>query len=184
VMAIEPAANVFETLRDRCAARPNVVTRQITSHELAVTTGEVAPAQFDSVVYVNVLEHIERDLDELHTAYRLTRPGGALAVFVPAMPALYGSLDYKSGHFRRYTPDRLRERVEAAGFVDVSVRYFDLLGVIPYWLMYRLLDVQRLDAVSSNGYDRVVVPLSRALERVIGRPPRGKNLVLIARRPS
>jgi SAM-dependent methyltransferase len=176
VLAIEPAGNVYSTLADRTRGHANVTTRQVTSNEMA-------PACFDSVVYVNVLEHIEDDLAELRTAYRLTRPGGSLALFVPAMPSLYGSLDYKSGHYRRYTPHGLRQRVEAAGFVDVSVRYFDLLGVVPYWLMYRVFDVQRLGAVSSGGYDRIVVPLSRMLERLIP-TPRGKNLVVLARRPT
>jgi 2-polyprenyl-3-methyl-5-hydroxy-6-metoxy-1,4-benzoquinol methylase len=176
VVAIEPAGNVYATLAERTSGHANVTTRQVTSNELA-------PACFDSVVYVNVLEHIEDDVAELRTAYRLTRPGGSLALFVPAMPSLYGSLDYKSGHYRRYTPHGLRQRVEAAGFVDVSVRYFDLLGVVPYWLMYRVFDVQRLGAVSSGGYDRIVVPLSRVLERLIP-TPRGKNLVVLARRPT
>ena len=57
-------------------------------------------------------------------------------------------------------------------------------SVAPYWVMYRLLDVQRLGKVSSAGYDRAVVPLGRALEAIVPRPPRGKNLVAIARRPS
>jgi hypothetical protein len=55
---------------------------------------------------------------------------------------------------------------------------------VPYWVMYRLLDAQRLGTVSSKGYDRVVVPISRALERLVKRPPLGKNLVAIARRPA
>jgi SAM-dependent methyltransferase len=175
VLAIEPAGNVYATLTERCATYSNVATRQITSGELDAT--------FDTVLYVNVLEHIEDDVAELRTAFGLTRAGGWLGLFVPAMPSLYGSLDYKSGHFRRYTPATLRQRVEEAGFVDVSVRYFDPLGALPYWLMYRVFDVQRLGSVSSNGYERVVVPLGRLLERVVPRPPRGKNLVLLARRP-
>ena len=96
-------------------------------------------------------------------------PGGALGLFVPAMPSLYGSLDYKSGHYRRYTPRQLADLVADAGFVDVSVRYLDPIGVVPYWSMYTLLDVDRLDTLSSRGYDRVLVPIGRALERVVQR---------------
>jgi len=135
------------------------------------------------VLYVNVLEHIEHDAAEITTAVNLLEPGGRLCVFVPAMPSLYGSLDYKSGHYRRYTAQRLARLFREAGLTDIDVRYFDLLGVAPYWLMYRVLNVSRLDRVSSNGYDRVVVPLSRALQRVLRRPPRGKNLIAVARRP-
>jgi 2-polyprenyl-3-methyl-5-hydroxy-6-metoxy-1,4-benzoquinol methylase len=186
VVAIEPAVNVYSTLVDRCADLSNVTTLQRTSRQLAEgePSGQFGPASFDTVLYVNVLEHIEHDADELETAFGLLRPGGALGVFVPAMPSLYGSLDYKSGHFRRYTRDTLLAAIEQAGFVRADVRYFDPLGVVPYWLMYRVFDVQALGSVSSTGYDRVVVPISRTLERVMPRPPRGKNLVAVAHRPS
>ncbi len=179
VTAIEPAANVFPTLVDRAASLPNLEVVQITSGDLA--DRHPAPT-FDGVVYVNVLEHIEDDVAELCTARRLLAPDGQLGLFVPAMPSLYGSLDYKSGHYRRYTADQLRTVLQRAGYVDVDVRYLDVLGVVPYWLMYRVMNVGRLDRVSSTGYDRVIVPLSRAAQFVLRRPPRGKNLVATARR--
>lgn len=183
VVAIEPAANVFPTLRERCDGVPNLVARQMTSTDLVGALAD-GPPTFDTVVYVNVLEHVEDDVGELRTALQLTRPGGALALFVPAMPSLYGSLDFKSGHYRRYTSDMLRARVEAAGFVVESIRYLDMLGVVPYWMMYRVFDVRALGSASSQGYDRVIVPASRAIERLIRRPPFGKNLVVKARRPA
>jgi SAM-dependent methyltransferase len=179
VTAIEPATNVFPTLEKRAASLVNLEAVQITSGDLA----ERRPAPtFDSVVYVNVLEHIEDDVHELRTARRLLERDGRLGLFVPAMPSLYGSLDYKSGHYRRYTADQLRSVLQRAGYVDIDVRYLDVLGILPYWLMYRVLNVSRLDRVSSTGYDRVIVPLSRAAQFVLRRPPRGKNLVATARR--
>jgi SAM-dependent methyltransferase len=179
VIAIEPAANVFPTLHERAASIVNLDAIQITSGDLA---DRRPTPTFDCVVYVNVLEHIEDDVAELCAARRLLETDGRLGLFVPAMPALYGSLDYKSGHYRRYTADQLRSVLQRAGYVDIDVRYIDLLGVVPYWLMYRVLNVGRLDRVSSTGYDRVIVPLSRAAQYVLRRPPRGKNLVAIARR--
>jgi 2-polyprenyl-3-methyl-5-hydroxy-6-metoxy-1,4-benzoquinol methylase len=181
VVAIEPAANVFDSLRQRCSGLDNLSTLQVTSGNL---DGSTAEPRFDTVLYVNVLEHIEHDAAEITTAINLLEPGGRLCVFVPAMPALYGSLDYKSGHYRRYTVEQLTRLLDDAGLTDIDVRYFDLLGVAPYWLMYRAFNVSRLDRVSSNGYDRIVVPISRALQRVLQRPPRGKNLVAVARRPT
>jgi SAM-dependent methyltransferase len=178
VVAIEPAQNVFARLRERTATVPNLVTRQITSGQLVAEQG----GSFDEVVYVNVLEHIRDDSAELSTATQLLRPGGRLSIFVPAMPSLYGSLDYKSGHYRRYTSDQLRALLATAGYRDVDVRYLDVVGVAPYWLLYRLLDVKHLDRASATGYDRVLVPLSRAVQRLVPRPPFGKNLVATARR--
>ena len=141
-------------------------------------------AAFDSVVYVNVLEHIRDDVGELRTAHELLVPGGTLAVFVPALPRLYGSLDFKSGHHRRYRRDELEATIAAAGFELIDVRYLDVLGVAPYYAMYRLLDVKSLGTVSSTGYDRVVVPLSRGVQRLVPHPPLGKNLLAIARSAS
>jgi 2-polyprenyl-3-methyl-5-hydroxy-6-metoxy-1,4-benzoquinol methylase len=180
VTAIEPADNVFPELQRRTATQPRIDARQVTSQEL-LESG--AAGSFDSVVYVSVLEHIRDDVEELRTAYRLLAPGGTLALFVPAMPALYGSLDFKSGHFRRYDRAMLRQVVTDAGFAVERLTYMDLVGVLPYFLMYRVLDVPTLDAGSSTIYDSVIVPVSRLLEARFGAPAAGKNLVAVARRP-
>ncbi|MFM8311887.1 MAG: methyltransferase domain-containing protein [Ilumatobacteraceae bacterium] len=178
VVAIEPAGNVFPRLVERVAAQPGVAARCITSQQL-LTEG---PEPFDAAVYVSVLEHILDDVAELRTAAQLVRPGGSIAVFVPAMPSLYGSLDFKSGHYRRYDRALLESAIREAGLEVEHMAYMDALGIVPYFVMYRLLDVQRLDSGSSALYDRVIVPVSRLLERLLGAPVRGKNLVAVARR--
>ena len=78
-----------------------------------------------------MLEHIEDDAGELRLAAAALRPGGALLVFGPALEWLYSELDYKAGHYRRYSLRRLRQLARAAGLEILSVRYFDLLGVLP-----------------------------------------------------
>jgi SAM-dependent methyltransferase len=180
VTAIEPADNVFPELARRTADVEGLEARKVTSQEL-LDSG--AAGTFDSVVYVSVLEHIRDDVDELRTAYGLLAPGGTLALFVPAMPALYGSLDFKSGHFRRYDRAMLDQVVRDAGFEVERLTYMDLAGVLPYFVMYRVLDVPTLDAGSSTLYDSVIVPFSRFLEARVGTPAVGKNLVAVARRP-
>ena len=111
ITAIEPAENLFEQLESATARFRNVTALQLTSQELATTR----PQQFDSIVYVNVLEHILDDAAEMRTAFALVAPGGSIGVFVPAMSRLYGSLDYKSGHHRRYDKARLREVIAGGG---------------------------------------------------------------------
>jgi 2-polyprenyl-3-methyl-5-hydroxy-6-metoxy-1,4-benzoquinol methylase len=180
ITALEPDPKLHDELVRRTKRHPEMQTLNVTSSDLLQS--DMHPT-FDSVVYVNVLEHILDDAGELRTAHDLLVPGGTLAIFVPALPRLYGSLDYKSGHHRRYTAEILRTVVEEAGFELADVRYLDLLGVVPYFVMYRLLDVKTLGSVSSTGYDRVVVPLSRAVQRLVPHPPAGKNLLAIARRP-
>jgi FkbM family methyltransferase len=180
ITALEPDPKLHDQLVRRTKRHPEVQTLNVTSADLLQSDMH---ATFDSVVYVNVLEHILDDVGELRTANELLVAGGTLAIFVPALPRLYGSLDYKSGHHRRYTAGSLRHLIEAAGFELVDVRYLDVLGVVPYFVMYRVLDVKSLGAVSSTGYDRVIVPLSRAVQRLVPHPPAGKNLLAVARRP-
>ena len=180
VTALEPDPKLHEEMIARTKRHPEIQTLNVTSVDLL--RSDMAPA-FDSVVYVNVLEHILDDVGELRTARALLVPGGTWAVFVPALARLYGSMDYKSGHHRRYHRESLVQVVTEAGFELVDIRYLDVLGVAPYFAMYRLLDVKTLGSFSSNGYDRVVVPLSRAVQRLVPHPPFGKNLLAIARRP-
>lgn len=189
ITALEPDPKLHDELVARTKRHPEMQTLNVTSSDLlhSEVSGHgsrpgMAP-EYDSVVYVNVLEHILDDVGELRTAHDLLVPGGTLAIFVPALARLYGSMDYKSGHHRRYHRALLGDVVEQAGFEIVDVRYLDMVGVLPYYVMYKLLDVKTLGSVSSNGYDRVIVPLSRALQRLVPHPPLGKNLLAIARRP-
>lgn len=180
VVAIEPADNVFPELERRTADVLGLRAMKVTSQELLA---DGADGTFDSVVYVSVLEHIRDDVDELRTALQLLAPGGSLALFVPAMPALYGSLDFKSGHFRRYDRALLRQVLTEAGFEIDRLTYMDLVGALPYFVMYRVFDVPSLGSGSSTLYDSVLVPISRFLEARFGTPAVGKNLVAVARRP-
>jgi len=180
VTALEPAGNVFPELVRRTADIAQVSPQQVTSQEwLAAGHAEA----YDSAVYVSVLEHIDDDVAELRTAAQLVKPGGTIGLFVPALPALYGSLDFKSGHYRRYDRSLLQSVITEAGLEVEHLIYFDLAGVLPYFLMYRVLDVPTLDAGSSAIYDKAIVPVSRAIQRLVGSPALGKNLVAVARRP-
>ncbi len=178
ITALEPAGNLFDELQAATTRLRSVTPLQLTSQDLASTRHQ----QFDSIVYVNVLEHIRDDAAEMRTAFELLAPGGSLGVFVPAMSRLYGSLDYKSGHHRRYDKAQLREVISGAGFEIVELRYLEVAGVLPYWLMYRVLNRQSLSAMSSGVFDGVVVPVSKIAQRLVPNPPFGKNLLAIARR--
>ncbi|MDP9022194.1 MAG: methyltransferase domain-containing protein [Actinomycetota bacterium] len=179
IVALEPASNVFEDLASVTALTPRVEAHRCTLAEYARDRSD----RFDAVVYLNVLEHIDDDAGELRRAAEVLRPGGAVLVFGPALEWLYSDLDYKAGHYRRYTVADLRRLAEDAGLDVIKVTYFDVLGVAPYLLVYRLLRHTDISSSSMWGYDRVVVPLSRFLQRLLRRPPLGKNVILIARRP-
>lgn len=178
VTALEPADNMIGELEAYAAVHPRI---EVHRHTLA--TCGLPPNTFDAALYLNVLEHIADDRTELCRAAGALRPGGALLVFVPAHEWLYSDLDYKAGHYRRYSLRQLRSVAIAAGFEVVSLRHFDMLGVAPYWLTYRVLRHNAIAGSTTWAYDRLVVPTSRLVQRVVRHPPIGKNLILVARKP-
>lgn len=135
---------------------------------------------FDLAVYVNVLEHIEDDRAELIAVHDRLAAGGKLAVFVPAIQGLYGPIDAKSGHFRRYSIDELRTVVSDAGFDVTTLDHVERLGVAPYWIVYRLLNKSTMAPGASAVFDKVYVPVMRVAERGLRALPFGKNLACVA----
>jgi SAM-dependent methyltransferase len=180
LVALEPAENMVPALAAYAALSDRVTVHQGTLADYARDGAGV----FDAVLYLNVLEHVEDDAAEVRLAAEVLRPGGALLVFGPGLEALYSDLDYKAGHYRRYSPGQLRRLAEQAGLVVERACYFDLLGVPPYYLVYKLLRQTEISGSTMWGYDWVVVPASRLLQRLLGRPPFGKNVVLVAIRPA
>lgn len=178
VVALEPAENVYANLASYAAHTSRVIAHQRTLREYLPVQDE----PFDAVIYLNVLEHIEDDAEELRLAAATLRPGGALLVFGPALEWLYSELDCRAGHYRRYGVANLREVACAAGFEIVSLSYFDVLGVLPYFVAYRLLRRPAISGSTMWGYDRLLVPVSRLIQRAMPRPPLGKNLIMVARK--
>ena len=138
----------------------------------------------ESVVFLNVLEHIEDDAAALRELHRKLVPGGRLLVYVPAFQVLYTSMDRKVGHLRRYTRATLIAAVTAAGFAVEHSRYADSLGFFAT-LVFKLFGNARgtLDRHGIRLYDRRVFPLSRALDALVS-PLFGKNVLLVAVKPT
>lgn len=176
ITAIEPAENNFPRLARRFADDPRVTPVH------GYLDGAVPGASADAVVAVNVMEHVEDDAGFLRAAADATVPGGHVLLFVPAVPALFGSLDEVFEHCRRYTRPELLGKLRAAGLEPVSVRYMNFPGMMAWWLWAKVLRRRTITDRDARVYDRWVVPLVRAVESVVP-PPIGNGLLAIAKKP-
>ncbi|MCC7016461.1 MAG: class I SAM-dependent methyltransferase [Rhodospirillales bacterium] len=176
---VEPSPRLLPVLRERFRGDAAVAVHETTleAHVAAAPAGA-----YDCAVLVNVLEHIADDAAALRELFRVLKPGGALLLFVPALPFLFSRLDSVYGHFRRYRRDALVRLVADAGFEVCQARYLDLLGVVPWWLLNTLAGAVTFNPVLVRLYDRVGVPLTRGIERLFAAPPFGKNVLLLARK--
>jgi len=135
----------------------------------------------DTIIYVNVLEHIEDDIRELALINDCLAERGRCLIFVPAMPSLLSEFDRDIGHFRRYRKSELERKVRDAGFDILMSKYFDAAGIMPWFIKYRLLRSRTMGGSAVSMYDNLCVPVARRLERLIT-PPIGKNIILAAKK--
>jgi SAM-dependent methyltransferase len=135
----------------------------------------------DTVICVNVLEHLLDDQRVLAECFRLLPPGGRLLLFVPAFQSLFGSMDVSYGHFRRYSVGDLRRKMENAGFKVEFSRYLNLLGVLGWWLNGKLLKKKIIPKSQMILYDKMV-GISSKFERFLPRPI-GLSLFSVGQKP-
>jgi SAM-dependent methyltransferase len=168
----------LERLRARFAGQPQV---RVVALRLPATNGEVQAERLDTIICLNVLEHVRDDELSLATMFQLLQPGGRLVLLVPSLPAIYGTLDRALGHFRRYTPSELRQKYAAAGFRMRHLEYFNMAGIPGWWFTGRVLRRELIPTGSLRWYD-ALVPLFR-LERFL--PWRlGQSLIAVGERPA
>ncbi len=110
-------------LRVRFRGRPNLEIRRCDLCDAA----DFQPllGSFDSVVCLNVVEHVEHDLDALRNIFSALKPGGRAIILVPQDQKAYGTLDEVLGHYRRYSEAQLRARMEGAGFQVERMLHFN-----------------------------------------------------------
>lgn len=176
---VEPSPNLYVILKERFGEDGRVTLKPIS---LEGYLEHVPPRTLDTVVMVNVLEHVKDDRAALVAIERCLRPGGHLLLFVPALRQLYSKFDRLVGHHRRYHLGDLNALVSGVSLQVAQSRYCDLLGVVPWLILNRLCGSTRLNPILVRIYDVLFTPATRTLERII-QPPFGKNIILVARKP-
>lgn len=125
---------------------------------------------FDTVVCLNVVEHLADDVRALQSFYTALVDGGRAIILVPCGPWLFGSLDQVLGHHRRYTREQLTQLAERAGFSIEALLSFNRIGVIAWWLNGKLL--QRTSfGIWQMKILNFLTPAFRHLDRWLPLPP-------------
>ena len=136
--------------------------------------------RFDTVLYVDVLEHIEDDRGELAQAALLLNPGGHLIVLAPAHTWLWSPFDVAVGHHRRYTRASLLA-LGPGGTRVVSARYLDAVGLLASLGNRLVLRSELPTAAQIRAWDRFMIPLSRIVDPLLGYAA-GKTVVAVWQR--
>jgi SAM-dependent methyltransferase len=125
-----------------------------------------ATSQFDTILYIDVLEHIEDDLAEVKKAYQRLRKGGVLILSCPAFQFLYNDFDRGVGHFRRYRKNDFQKLADAAlpGSRNHILRYVDPMGFLLQLTNKLFLKTKHPKRSQILLWDQVFVPISRVVD--------------------
>jgi glycosyltransferase involved in cell wall biosynthesis len=165
-------------LKTRFQHRPNL---QVVHCDLA-SRADFAPmaGQMDTVVCLNVLEHVEDDHGALMNIHDALKPGGYAIVLVPHDQRIYGTLDKALGHYRRYSHEELRERMEGAGFHVERILEFNRISRPAWFFSGCVLKRETLGYWQLRIFDRLVW-LWRRLDPVL--PWRPTSIIAIGMKP-
>jgi 2-polyprenyl-3-methyl-5-hydroxy-6-metoxy-1,4-benzoquinol methylase len=137
--------------------------------------------QFDTIIYIDVLEHIDSDREELNQAASHLRPGGHLIVLSPAHQLLFSPFDAAIGHFRRYNRPMLRA-ISPVSLQLERMRYLDSAGLILSAANMLLLRQSMPTKAQLGFWDHWIVPISRVLDQLFLHSV-GKTIIAIWRKP-
>lgn len=176
IKSIEPTESVFEQLSSNQAINKN--------NQLTIAKGDLSiipdNQTFDTIIYNNVMEHVENDTKEMQDIFLKLNKGGKLIMFSPAIPWLMSDFDRSIGHYRRYTLEDKVLKARQAGFDIITAYYVDFPGAFVWFLFIKIFKI-RLNGENAGLYDKLIVPLLRIWD-----PAKlfkfGKNVLVIAQK--
>jgi glycosyltransferase involved in cell wall biosynthesis/phospholipid N-methyltransferase len=156
---------------------------QVCIHKLDATKAEDFHAfeqQLDTVVCLNVLEHIEDDAATLGYIKTLLEPGGRLILLVPNDPKAYGTIDKEIGHYRRYTPESLRKVVTESGYQVEDILNFNRVSMPAWRFTGQARKAKTLSRTALRLFDSLVWLWRKIDDKLPWNP---SSIIAIARRP-
>jgi ubiquinone/menaquinone biosynthesis C-methylase UbiE len=146
--------------------------------DISKTVSDLKKFSFDTVVCINVLEHIKDDRQALKNMSSLLDSRGRLVLVLPAFSSLYGSIDRSDRHYRRYDRNPTIRNVEKAGFNVVKSHYMNLPGFFGWYYHGRILKANVHPEGDISLFDKLV-PVFGFFEKIF-KPPFGLSLIIIA----
>jgi ubiquinone/menaquinone biosynthesis C-methylase UbiE len=164
------------------------LTRKIGANELPFacsalhgTVDQLQPGkQFSSIIYIDVLEHIDQDRVELEKAVKFLEPGGHLIVLVPAHQCLFSAFDREIGHHRRYNKRSIKEIIPS-GLRLHDLRFLDSVGLLASLANKYILKKAYPTLRQIKFWDRVLVLMSKVTDPLLGYRV-GRSLLVISKR--
>ena len=172
---LEPDRKQVDQIRERFENAPLPVPGRVIQGTLSNLE---LNGLYDTIIYIDVLEHIQDDTSELMLAATHLSPDGRIVALCPAFQFLFSPFDESVGHFRRYTSSSFMKLGEAAGLKTETAFYLDSVGFFAsltnrYFLRSKMPTQRQI-----NFWDKKLVPMSRVLDPFLKKAI-GKSVVAV-----
>jgi SAM-dependent methyltransferase len=178
IVATDKYEKCVDYLQRRLGDNPKLVSMPL---DLAEPDPSMAKFDLDTIICINVLEHVEDDAAALNYMHSVLVPGGRTIIFVPAFQFLHGTIDTAIGHYRRYTRKTLLPMLINAGFAIENSYYMNVIGMTGWFWNNRIRRIEEENVKQIKVFDKFIAPWAEALERVLP-PPFGLSLIVIGRK--
>jgi SAM-dependent methyltransferase len=133
----------------------------------AANSAEIETSElFDSIIYIDVLEHIENDKGELSTISKHLKKNGHLIILSPAHQGLFTPFDTAIGHYRRYNKETLAALVPSH-LKQIKLIYLDSLGLMLSLGNKLILNSSLPTHEQIQFWDKVIVPISKFIDPIL-----------------
>ena len=145
--------------------------------EVSKNSIENLSGQFDTILYLHVLEHIKDDQKEIEEATKKIKVNGHLVIMAPAHQEMYSNLDKNVGHFRRYEREFFDKKFQS--LTQIDFRYLDSAGYILYKLNKIFFNNEDYPSkLKIFIWDKIFTPISVILDFLL-RYKKGKCILAI-----
>jgi len=134
---------------------------------------------FDTVIFLNVLEHINNEDEAIENCRQFLKPGGALVILVPAYSFLFSKMDKELHHYRRYTAKTLSKVVSKKKFIVRKVFYFNAMGIFA-WMYGKLFGMDSIPSKEMNLFNNLV-PLAKFIDKIVFKKA-GLSVIMVAQK--
>ena len=168
----EPSKNLFKVLKKKFKHNKiKIINKPI----------EIKKKKFDTIIYLDVLEHIQNDEVEVKKALKNLKKGGYLIINVPAFNLLYSEFDKDVGHFKRYKKNDLKKILTNQKYNKVEMEYYDSIGFILV-LLSKIVNVNYKKNFNKKIYLwNNLIPISKLIDKCVFNSF-GKSLICVIKK--
>ena len=155
--SLEPDETLYETLK----AKNSGTIIQGSIQNLAISQ------TFDTILYIDVLEHIENDIAEIEVATKHLNKGGCLIILSPSYNFLMSEFDREIGHFRRYSRKGLLKVVNNSSLKLLKIFHLETAGVLLLLINKYILRKKYPTRGNIKFWDKYFIPISKLTDKLL-----------------